>query len=566
MIDKLGPYRIERLLGRGGMGTVYAGVHEETGHRAALKALSFALIDDPSFRSRFIAEIETLKKLRHPNIVELYGDGEQDGNLYYVMELVEGRTLQDDLQSGHCFEWSEVVAIAIEVCQALKHAHDRGVVHRDLKPANLLRSPDGQIKLSDFGIAKLFGGAHLTAAGSVVGTADYMAPEQAEGRPVTHRTDLYSLGTVMYALLARRPPFVGPSLPQVIHKLRYEQPAAVRRYVPQVPVELEEMIGQLLSKNPEDRVPTALALANRLSALQHGLLRAGDSVTAPKEPDVAPADPSGDDEATRVVETRPGPPTEVGPTAIATGDPRLPVDADTSDRATIVTSKETGHFTPVKASASTVADEPPAPRDRFTPIGDLEQTAVEETREVRPSSVRDKLQTTGMIVALFAIIGITVWGFWPPSADTLYEQIVRISREEGPEPAKDDIERFLDRFPQDPRYPEVDALGMDVECAWLQARLALRDLKSGGTKLTPGERDLLAAMRLQTQHLEAARETLEALIVTYENSEEPTETTTICLDAARHLLSRITREEKGVRNLFPLRKSIQESNREEKGS
>ncbi len=209
MIEQLGPYRIERLLGRGGMGTVYAGVHLETGQRAAIKSLSVAVADDSNLRERFLTEIETLKKLKHPNIVQLYGDGEQDGHLFYVMELVEGQTLQEELQTGHRFDWQEVTTITIEVCQALKHAHDRGVIHRDLKPGNLLRTTDGHIKLSDFGIAKLFGATHLTVAGSVVGTADYMAPEQAEGKPITARTDLYSLGALMFTLLARRPPFHG---------------------------------------------------------------------------------------------------------------------------------------------------------------------------------------------------------------------------------------------------------------------------------------------------------------------------------------------------------------------
>src|SRR5688572_29793873 len=222
-MQRLGPYRIERLLGRGGMGTVYVGVHAETGERAAIKALALTPADDQNFRQRFMAEIETLKQLKHPNIVQMLGDGEQDGHLFFVMELVEGRSLQEVLQAGHLFDWCEVVRIAIDICGALKHAHDCGVIHRDLKPANLLQTTDGRVKLTDFGIAKLFGATHRTADGSVVGTADYMAPEQADVRPVTNRLDLYSLGAVMFTLLARRTPFSGGSLPQVIHKFMYEE-------------------------------------------------------------------------------------------------------------------------------------------------------------------------------------------------------------------------------------------------------------------------------------------------------------------------------------------------------
>ena len=149
MTAKLGPYRIERMLGRGGMGTVYAGVHEETGQRAAIKSLSMSVEADDNLRERFLTEIETLKKLKHPNIVELYGDGEDNGQLFYVMELVEGKTLQEQLQAGVRFDWQEVVRIALDVCQALKHAHDRGVIHRDLKPGicSTARRPDQTVRL-----------------------------------------------------------------------------------------------------------------------------------------------------------------------------------------------------------------------------------------------------------------------------------------------------------------------------------------------------------------------------------------------------------------------------------
>ena len=275
MIDRLGPYRIEKLLGRGGMGTVYAGVHDETGERAALKALSVHLVDDPDFRGRFISEIDTLRKLNHPNIVQLYGEGVQDGYLFYVMQYVEGSSLQQELQRGHRFEWRDVSRIAIDICAALQHAHDRGVIHRDLKPANLLRDTQGRIKLTDFGIAKLFGGSQLTAVGSVMGTADYMPPEQAEGRQVTSRSDLYSLGSVMFTLLARRPPYSGESPPQVIRRMRSDKVPSVRQFAPNVPHELDRIIGQLLEKKPEARIATPRALANRLKAMEHGLGIAG---------------------------------------------------------------------------------------------------------------------------------------------------------------------------------------------------------------------------------------------------------------------------------------------------
>ena len=250
MIERLGPYRIEKLLGRGGMGTVYAGVHEDTGQRAALKALSVHLVDDPDFRGRFVLEIETLRKLNHPNIVQLYGEGVHDGHLFYVMQFVEGRSLQQELQRGRRFDWLDVSRIAIAICGALKHAHDRGVIHRDLKPANLLSDADGCIKLTDFGIAKLFGGTQLTAVGSVMGTADFMSPEQAEGLQVTGRSDLYSLGSVMFTLLARRPPHIGETPPQVIRRMRHEEAPSVRQFAPNVPQALDQIISQQTGSSP----------------------------------------------------------------------------------------------------------------------------------------------------------------------------------------------------------------------------------------------------------------------------------------------------------------------------
>src|SRR5262245_64743113 len=135
-LERLGPYKLEKTLGRGGMGAVYVGLNEQSGERAAVKVLSGHLADDDNFRERFKQEIETLKRLLHPNIVQLFGYGEEDGHLFYVMELVEGHSLQDELLSGRRFSWREVTRIGVDIAHALKHAHDRGIIHRDLKPAN----------------------------------------------------------------------------------------------------------------------------------------------------------------------------------------------------------------------------------------------------------------------------------------------------------------------------------------------------------------------------------------------------------------------------------------------
>jgi serine/threonine-protein kinase len=262
-LTRLGPYEIGKPLGKGGMGSVYAATDTHTGDRVAVKALTPHLAMADGFRERFEAEIESLKTLRHEGIVRLFGYGEQDGVLFYSMELVDGVSLEDELKAGRRFNWREVSNIAIQLSLALKHAHDHGIVHRDIKPANILLYHEDRVKLADFGIARLFGTTQLTTAGGVLGTADYMSPEQADGRPVTARCDQYSLGGVMYALLAGRPPFRAKSLPQMLQLQRFAKPEPVRRYAPDTPEQLERVIMQLLSKNPSERYPNTQVICRQ---------------------------------------------------------------------------------------------------------------------------------------------------------------------------------------------------------------------------------------------------------------------------------------------------------------
>jgi serine/threonine protein kinase len=265
--EQLGPYRLTGQLGRGGMGIVYSAVDVNTSEPAAVKVLTAIFGQEDGFRERFQAEIESLIKLSHPNIVRILGYGEESGYQFYAMELVSGRSLDEAIKLGRRYDWREAVQIVIQVCRALKHAHDRGIIHRDLKPANLLQADAGLVKLSDFGIAKLFGSASVTTDGGVVGTAEYMAPEQADGHNVSYRSDLYSLGGVLYALLARRPPLRGKTLLETLDMQRHVVPEPIRNYVPDAPIELEEIIAQLLAKQPEQRVPTAQVLLRRLEGV-----------------------------------------------------------------------------------------------------------------------------------------------------------------------------------------------------------------------------------------------------------------------------------------------------------
>ncbi len=295
--DHLGPYRLVRRLGRGGMGTVFEGVNTETGQPVAIKVLNPHLAEEEGFRERFEIEIEVLKKLKHPNIVRLYAWGEQDSRLFYAMELVHGTSLEDELQAGRRFTWRETTQLGIKLLRALKHAHDHGVIHRDLKPANLLLTADGDLKLADFGISKLFGNTRLTSTGGPIGTAEYMAPEQADGRGITPQCDLYSLGGVMFAMLAGRPPFRGATILEVLQMHHSAAPPLVTRFAPDVPKELAELINRLLSKQPADRGTNAAIVARQLSALEHGLSLAASVTAVAMEPDEPAADlaaPPGD--------------------------------------------------------------------------------------------------------------------------------------------------------------------------------------------------------------------------------------------------------------------------------
>src|SRR5215213_163088 len=289
-IEQLGPYRVGRRLGKGGMGSVYEAVDVKTGQRVAVKALTPQLAMAEGFRERFEAEIESLKKLQHESIVRLLGYGEHEGILFYSMELIDGPSLEQEINGGRRFDWNETLSIAVQLSRALKHAHDHGVVHRDIKPANLLLTPDNRVKVADFGIARLFGSTQLTTAGGVLGTADYMSPEQADGRAVTEKCDQYSLGCVMYALLAGRPPFRAKTMPEMLQLQRFAAPEPVRRYAPHTPEELDRLIRQLLSKEPAERFPNVMVLGRHMEAMQRALSRP----TKPAPPACRPDGPQAD--------------------------------------------------------------------------------------------------------------------------------------------------------------------------------------------------------------------------------------------------------------------------------
>lgn len=524
--ERLGPYQIVGKLGRGGMGTVYEAVHRETGEKAAVKLLSAALAQEEGFRVRFEAEIETLRKLNHPNVVRLFGFGEQEGHLFYSMELVVGNSLEEELRQGRRFDWREVTRIGIETCRALRHAHDRGVIHRDIKPGNLLlAAADGSVKLSDFGIARLFGYTRLTVVGNVLGTAEYMAPEQAEGRPVDARSDLYSLGALLYALLARRPVFRGKSLPELLHKHRLEQPEPVRKHAPDTPAELEHILGELLEKDPGRRISNADILSRRLEAMLHALSLGPETLAADPGWFFTQQSAAGSESAG----TNPS------------------VDDVPVTRELTPAGGNRGASIPPKSSpagsAEPPADDKPPPNSRFVEVSEDELGQIEED-EPQPAMISWQ---TGALAGALLLVGLTIWWFLqPPTADSLYNRIkaetaggsiASIVRADG------DIREFLNRYSNDPRAVELRGFEREIDLHKLERKFERRLKGLGGAdNLQPIERAYLEAIRYIRLNKELGATRLRAIVDLFGRPGDDAEPTGQCLILARRQLEKLKKE------------------------
>ncbi len=510
-----GPYRIGKMIGRGGMGTVYAAVHEVTGEKVAVKIIAAHVADEKRFQRRFSDEIRTLTRLKHRNIVTLIGQGEQCGQLFYSMELVEGESLQQKLRREKRLPWPLVLDMAIDICAALKHAHDFGAIHRDLKPANLLIDQDGVVKLVDFGVAKLFGSHDQTAVGSILGTADYMAPEQAAGLPVTPRTDLYSLGNVLYACFTGRPPFANRSLTEVLEALKNEEPIRVDAIVPDLPPEIAELVHDLLEKRPEDRPPTALAVMNRMKAIRAGLRHtaAGESahdadtigpqVASPTSPlgiqgaqaDQATAASDGDSKTLGHFDegqVDPGRGTR----------PSQPESEQLTNKAT-VPSKLTRSSGAGPAVSPSDESQPPVTRTHFRTVQDKDRHRSvwgHESQEAESNHFWHIFSIVALSAALLAAIGTGIWLMQPPSADELHEIVAEAQAAAGNDTElRNRGNQFVKLYPDDPRAAEVKQWLAELNIKQ-QADGVLQELQKkangpGGLgSLTPAEQAFVEAM------------------------------------------------------------------------
>jgi CHASE2 domain-containing sensor protein len=290
-----GRYEILRELGRGSMGTVYLGLDPKINREVAIKTLKYADVgpgDLDQVKTRFFREAEAAGKLSHPDIVSIYDVGEEHDMAYIAMELLSGRDLSRFCASGRQLPVQQILSIIADVAAALEYAHTQGVIHRDIKPANIMLLEDGRIKVTDFGIA-LVVDASKTRTGLVLGTPSYMSPEQVAGRTPDGRSDLFSLGIVLYELLAGEKPFKGDTISAIIHAITHTPHTPVREIKSDIPVSCQTIVDKLLAKELNERFGSAAQLSEAIAACMAELPTTAPAlivdVSRPQDPDPGPA-------------------------------------------------------------------------------------------------------------------------------------------------------------------------------------------------------------------------------------------------------------------------------------
>jgi serine/threonine protein kinase len=298
-------YKILEKLGEGGMGVVYKAQDTKLNRAVALKFLPAHLSASEQDKARFLQEAQAAASLNHPNICTIYGIDEHDGQIFIAMELVEGETLREKKQS---FSVKQTVDIGVQIAEGLAAAHEKGIVHRDIKPENIMIRKDGIVQIMDFGLAKLRGASRLTKEGTMVGTVGYMSPEQVQGHDTDHRTDIFSLGVILYELLSGQSPFKGVHETAIIYEIVNVDAAPISSLKPEVTTDLDSIVLECLAKEPDERYQSAKEVAKELRRFKRESSRTRLSRVSVSRP--AYSNPSGemkqtvDDSATVALPTR----------------------------------------------------------------------------------------------------------------------------------------------------------------------------------------------------------------------------------------------------------------------
>ncbi|MFO0698066.1 MAG: serine/threonine-protein kinase [Nitrospira sp.] len=277
-----GKYVVQEEIARGGMGVIYKALDRTIDRVVAIKLVHAHLSDDPSFAQRFLREARAMGRLQHKNIVTIYAVEEDRGTQFLVMEFCPGQNLRDLIRKQSALPVRDVVTLAQQLASALAYAHTQGVIHRDIKPANALVNQQGTAKLTDFGIAAALDEAALTSAGQIIGTPEYMSPEQARGGKLDGRSDLYSLGIVMYEMLTGRTPYAESSGTSILAKLAYDREELTLEFPAHLPSLVQGVVRDLLRRNPDERITDAGTLASQLHELLYTLPQ-GSVTSAPDE-------------------------------------------------------------------------------------------------------------------------------------------------------------------------------------------------------------------------------------------------------------------------------------------
>ena len=257
-------YEIIKMIGEGGMANVYLANDNILERKVAIKVLRGDLSNDEKFIRRFKREALSVSNLSHPNIVEVYDVGEEDGNYYIVMEYIEGKTLKQLLQKRGALTLPEVIDIMSQLTEGLSHAHEAYIIHRDIKPQNIMIEDNGLVNITDFGIATDLNSTQLTQTNSVMGSVHYLPPEQANGKGSTIKSDIYSLGILMYELLAGSVPFKGDTAVEIALKHMKEKMPSIRKQNPTIPQSVENIVLKATAKNPKNRYDSVREMYNDL--------------------------------------------------------------------------------------------------------------------------------------------------------------------------------------------------------------------------------------------------------------------------------------------------------------